>query len=213
MEINANDIVVIPEHITVPKDFPHDFHKMKFLLTPSIVSSHRGFNMNTQTLEPSSNTKSKGVVQTLFELLGLKKDIDVGKDIFFRHVRIMNPETGEYYHNRGATILVDLRAAEGRFLFSLAVCNYKDNFNKLIAHRVCKERLESGQVFEIINYDPSLSVLQNIYLAVGVMEDEYPLTDLNWQDILPELYGTYTGEQRESLSTLRRLIRNKAQEN
>lgn len=209
MELNKNDIIVVPDNINVPKDFPHDFHKMKFLLTPSVVSS-KGYGMNTQTLGTPTGVKEKGIVQTLFELLGLKNNPDVGEDIFFRHVRIINPITGEFYHNRGATILVDLRAGEGRFLFSLAVCNYKDNFNKLIAHRVCKERLENGEVFEVINYDPSLSVLQNIYLAVGVMEDEYPLTDLNWQDILPELYGTYTQEQRESLCTLRKLIKNKA---
>jgi hypothetical protein len=206
--IHPNDIIVIPEDTILPSVFPYDFYRMKFLISPSIVSS-QGYMMNTQLAEPVRNigeilrnllTPIKGVT--------LEED-EEPKDIFFRYVRLMNDETGEYYHNRGATLYIDLRASEGRFVFSFALCNHRDNFDKGKAHKVCKERMEQGHVVEVINYDPSISILQNIFLAIGVYNDEYPLTDMSWQDILPELYGTFNPETKKHLTTLRNLIRHK----
>lgn len=206
MEINANDIIVIPEGLEVPINFPHMYHRIKHLHRPSIVfSSNRGF-MNTQV-----SSSSKTTSEYLLNLLGLTKmGTKKRKDIFFRYVRIENEITGEYFHNKGATVLIDFMPDEGRFLFSYAICNHLDNFNKLIAHNVCKERMEKGETVECINYDPDISILQNIFIAVGVQEGKYPLTEYDYRDILPELYGVFTEEQKESLSTLRRLIRGKA---
>lgn len=206
MEINLDDIIVIPEEIEVPANFPYKYHKIKYLNDFSIVFSSRRGPMNIQTMIPSPKMSSKFILN----LLGLGKEKAEKKDIFFRHVRVLNEKTNEFYHNKGATVLVDLKASEGRFLFSYAICNHLDNFNKLIAHNVCKERMDKGEVIECINYDPNLSILQNIYIAIGVQQGQYPLTDFDWRDILPELYGTYTNEQKESLSSLRRLIRDKA---
>ena len=214
MEIHPNDIIVIPADMEVPTDFPYDYHKIKYLHSPSIVRSGHMLMTNTAILQLPKSTLVSGILS----LLGIskpkekEKDSEEHKDIFFRHIRIMNDKTGEFYHNRGASVLVDLRAGEGRLFFSFATCNHRDNFNKLIAHCVCKDRMKKGLVYECINYDPSISILQNIYLAIGVMEGHYSLTDFDWQDILPELYGTYTADQKVSLGTLRRLIRDKSQD-
>jgi len=203
MEIGPHDILVIPDHLEIPGDFPHQFHKMKYLHTPSIVSSLRG-PMNT----PQAGFKTGTFI---LNLLGMgDKKHKPGKDMFFRHIRILNKRTNEYFHNRGATLLIDLRADEGRFFFSYAICNHLDRFNKLIAYNVCEERMETGDNLEIINYDPSISVLQNIYIALGVHQGEYSLTDWDWEGILPELYSKVTEEQEPSLASLRRLIRDKA---
>ena len=202
MEISPHDILVIPEDIDVPTDFPHQYHKMKHLHSPSIVSSHRG-HMNTSQAHTN-------VGKFVLSLFGLDKVHKPGKDLFLRHIRILNKKTNEYYHNKGATVLVDLHANEGRFFFSYAICNHKDNFNKIIAHNVCKDRMEDDDLVEVINYDPAISILQNIYLAIGVLEGDYPLSDYDWKGILPEFYGAFTDEQRENLKTLRRLIRHKA---
>lgn len=208
MEISQNDIIVIPESIDVPADFPYQYHKMKHLQIPSIVFSHRGI-MNAQSVSPSH--KSTG--EYLLNLLGFPdKGYEPGKDLFLRHIRIRNKHTGEYYHNKGATVLVDLHANEGRFLFSYAICNHRDNFNKLIAHNVCKERMVNDELVECINYDPSISILQNIFIAVGVQQGDYPLTEYDWKGILPEFYGVFTDEQKLGLSTLRRLIRHKSKD-
>jgi hypothetical protein len=204
MEITTHDIIVIPEDLEVPESFPHLYHKIKHLHKPSIVFSHRG-HMNTSQLQSSTSKFVLGLLG-----LGSKdKGYSPGNDIFLRYVRIRNKKNGEYYHNKGAAVLVDLRQKEGRFFFSFATCNYQDNFNKLIAHNVCKERMENGEVIECINYDPSLSILQNIFIAIGVLEGEYPLTDFDWKGILPEFYGNLTEQQLTSLSTLRRLIRDR----
>ena len=204
MEISPHDVIVIPEDLVVPEDFPHSYHKIKHLHKPSIVFSHRGI-MNTNILTTSTS-------KFILGLLGFKSEDKIytpGKDIFLRYVRILNRKTNEYYHNKGAAVLVDLHANEGRFFFSYAICNHQDNFNKLIAHNVCKERMENGEIVECINYDPSISILQNIFIAIGVLEGEYPLTEYDWKGILPEFYGVLSDEQKASLSTLRRLIRHK----
>jgi hypothetical protein len=205
MELNPNDLLIVPSWAVVPARLESQSIRIKYLQSPSIVfSSNRGF-MNTQSI----TNQSKITTNFLLGLFGMKTKKPDKKDIFLRHIRILNEETGEFFHNKGATVLIDLKASEGRFLFSYAICNNTDNFNKLIAHNVCQERMDKGYVIECINYDPSISILQNIYLAIGVEDDKYPLTDFDWKDILPELYGTYTQEQRKSLSHLRRLIRDK----
>jgi hypothetical protein len=209
--INPNDIIVIPHDTILPENFQYDFHRMKYLITPSIVSSSfhpQGYNLMNTQLAPF-----KTIGETLRNLLTPVKSVEVEEekeDLFFRYVRVMNDKTGEFYHNRGATIYVNLKAMEGRFIFSFATCNHKDNFNTLISRNVCINRMKGNQVFEVINYDPDISILQNIFLAIGVYNDEYPLTDMTWQDILPELYGTFTPEMKKDLTTLRNLIRHKA---
>lgn len=211
MEIRENDLIIISDNIEVPPDFPYKYHKMRYLHAPSIVSSSYRGSMNTNVMSP----KYARTGNYILGLLGLNKKIPVvekveREDIFLRHIRILNKDTNEYYHNKGATVLVNLMADEGRFIFSYAICNHKDSFNKLIAHNVCKERMEKGEVVECINYDPSISILQNIYIAISVQQGRYSWTDVDWNDILPELYGTYNNEQRESLGSLRKLIRGKA---
>jgi hypothetical protein len=209
--ININDIIVIPDDTIIPESFPYDFHKMKYLITPSIVSSSfhpQGQNMLNTQLQPF-----KDIGEILRNLLTPAKQVvkeEEKEDLFFRYVRVMNDKTGEFYHNRGATVYVNLKVSEGRFLFSFALCNHADNFNKNIAHSVCKSRMLNDQVIEVINYDPEISILQNIFLAIGVYNDEYPLTDMTWQDILPELYGNFSPEVKKNLITLRNLIRHKA---
>lgn len=213
MEVSHDTLVVIPKNLRVPKDLPYEVHRMEFLSEISVISS-RGYNMNLQL---QTSNKDAGLIAFLKGKLGLmvKEDEHLppgqGKEVFYRHIRIINDKTGEFYHNVGATVLIDLRADEGRFFFSFSVCNYQDNFNKHTAHTICKDRMTSGQVFEVINYDPSLSVLQNIYLAIGVVNGQYPTTDYDWEDILPEFYGTFTDEQKATLMTLRKLIRKMAQ--
>ena len=205
MELNENDIIVIPEGTLVPVEFPHKYHTMKYLHKPSIVFSHRG-HMNTTAIGPLASTSK--FVLGLLGLLG-NESTTVRQDTFLRHVRIRNPNTKEYYHNKGASILVELRGEMGCFTFSYATCNHEDNFNKLIAKNICEERMKNRNYIEVINYDPSISIIQNIYIAIGVLQGEYPLTDYDWRGILPELIGSFTEEQRTGLINLRRLIRNK----
>jgi hypothetical protein len=201
MEINENDVLVLPEGTLIPIGFPHKYHIMKYLHKPSIVFSQRGY-MNTTTSGVAASTGT-----FILGLLGITTK--VRHDTFLRHVRIKNPKTREYYHNKGATLLIDLIGDEGRFLFSYAICNHEDNFNKLIAQNICRGRMERGDFIEVINYDPSISIIQNIFIAIGVFLGEYPLTDYDWTGILPELCGTFTHCQEVNLSNLRRLIRSK----
>jgi hypothetical protein len=70
--------------------------------------------------------------------------------------------------------------------------------------------MKRGEVLEVINYDPSLSILQNVYLAIGVLEEIYSLVEYDWKYILPEFYGSLDEEQIYSLNRLRKLIRDKA---
>ena len=205
-----NDIIIIPDEVDVPKDFPYQYHKIKYLHATSIVQGPG--SMNIQMREAGVNTINQYLanIKNLLKLNNETPVFEAGDDLFFRHIRVMNQMTGEYYHNRGATILVDLRAAEGRFFFSYAICNHQDNFNKEIAHKVCTERMKAGDVIEVINYDPEISILQNIYLAVGVQNDAYQMVgETDWTYILPELFGSFTNEQKEALARLRKLIRNK----
>ena len=206
-----DDLYIIPDHIQVPADFPYQYHKIKHLHTPSIV---QGLHyMNTQM---HSERSTIGFIKNLLGMMEkeetkVEADHEVGQDIFFRHIRVMNRKNGEFYHNRGATVLVDLRASEGRFFFSYSMCNHRDNFNKTFAHTLCRDRMDRGEVVEVINYDPNISIIQNIFLAIGVQENDYSLTDYDWTYIIPELYGVFNREQKDSLSRLRKLIRNKAQ--
>lgn len=210
MEIHDNDILILPENIEIPSDFEYQYHIMKFLHKPSIVFSQRGY-MNTQTEQ--STTTSKFINKLLGIMPKTAGEIpkETNGDIFLRHVRIRNPKNGEYYHNKGATFLVHLDRDSGSFLFSYATCNHEDNFNKLIANNVCSERMNKGEFIECINYDPSISIIQNIYLAIGVALDEYPLTEYDWRDIIPELTGCFTAQQKRNLKVLRKLIRSKLQ--
>jgi hypothetical protein len=205
MEILENDILIIPEDIVIPPDFPYQYYKMKFLHKPSIVFSQRGY----------MNTAESGLVTStsnfIMSLLGLAKGkpIRTRQDNFLRHIRIINNKTNEYFHNKGATIMVDLRGDQGSFFFSFVICNHEDTFNKLIAKNICERKMKLGDFIEVTNYDPSLSILQNIYIAIGVQVGDYPLTDYDWTGILPELYGAFTSDQRDCLLKLRRLIRSK----
>ena len=197
-----NCLLVLPEGTKIPDNFEYPYHIMKFLHTPSIVSSERGI-MNT------TNTTVSSTGDYIKRLLGVKNK--VLPDVFLRHVRIRNPKNGEYYHNKGATFLIHLNRDTGSFQFSYAICNHEDTFNKLIAHNVCDARMDNEDCLECINYDPSISIIQNIYLAVGVELGEYSLTDYDWTDILPELTGSFTDRQRKELKVLRGLIRRKLQ--
>lgn len=212
MNFFEDDLIVIPFNTEVPADFKGHTHKMKFLANPSVVHSRR-HQMSTYALHSVPTAASLG--NAILKMLGLGEYastpvVEKKPDIFLRHIRILNSKTGEYYHNKGATVLVDLRADKGMFLFSYAVCNHKDNFNKIIAHNECKARMASGRSIECVNYDPALSILQNIFIAIGVLEGEYPLTEFDYKGILPELNGDFSEEQKKGLSSLRRLIRNKA---
>jgi hypothetical protein len=207
MEVDQHDILVVPDNISLPENFPHQYHKMKYLHTPSIVmTNHNRGLMNTIT------------TNYLKQLLGIEKPLvkdttimpGKGKDIFFRHIRILNKLTKEYYNNQGASVFVDLRAEEGRFFFSYSICGKFDNFNKMIANRLCEQRMKNVVMVEVINYDPEISILQNIFLAIGVLVGEYPISEYDWSGILPEVYGTFTPVQLESLRKLRRLIKLKA---
>ena len=164
--------------------------------------------MNTQTgVELGFNLKN------IWSLLTAKKtevEYEPGNDIFYRHIRVKNRKTGEFYHNRGATVLTDLRAAQGRFFFSYSICNHHDTFNKNIAHKVCLEKMANGDVIEVINYDPEISILQNIYLAIGVQNDDYSINDFDWTYILPEIFGVFTESQKDGLRKLRKLIKAKS---
>lgn len=206
-----NDIIILPDEVKVPEDFPHQYHKIKYLHTTSIVQGLG--SMNIQMREAGASTVSQ-YLANINNLLKMDKEtpaFKAGKDLFFRHIRVMNQRTGEYYHNRGATILVDLRAPEGRFFFSYAICNHRDNFNKEVAHAVCVDRMKNGEVIEVINYDPYISILQNIYLAVGVGVDAYTFVENEYdlKYIFPEVYTSCNEEQMEALARLRKLIRNK----
>ena len=197
-------ILVIPDEVEIPQGFPHQYHKIKHLHDISIVKGPGQMDMQTVGQHLTN-------IRNILNVKNSKEDLlfEPGDDIFFRHVRVMNQRTGEYYHNRGATILVDLRAEEGRFFFSYSICNHRDNFNKQVAHKICEERMLLGDVFEVINYDPDISIVQNIYLAVGVQNDDYSVGDFDWAYVLPELYGSFTEEQKKNLLKLRKLIQNK----
>lgn len=133
---------------------------------------------------------------------------------FLRHIRVLNPKTNEYYHNRGGTVLCKLDVNTGTFEFSFVICHHDDTFNKHAARVASAKKLSKGDTFKGINYDPEISILQNIYIAIGALEGMYPLTEYNWKGIIPELdVENITEEQLKSLSNLRRLIRNKANNN
>lgn len=215
MELHPDDILVIPELLDIDTDsLPCQYLIMKHLFTPSIVSSrHKGYPM--QTMASLDSAKGVSIVNMLMRYLRkpakpvAKAELE-GTDLFFRHIRIRNEKTGEYFNNKGASILVDLRAHEGRFFFTFSICSSADNYSKVVANGICLDRMKDGTQFECINYDPALSIAQNLYLAIGVQDGKYPLSEYDWQGILPELYGDISESQMANLRKLRKLIRNKS---
>lgn len=66
----------------------------------------------------------------------------------------------------GLTIYVELDPEHKTFAFSYALCHTGDNFNKSIARKIAKQRFENDDWYEIRNYDLTLSVMENLRLAL-----------------------------------------------
>lgn len=65
----------------------------------------------------------------------------------------------------GFTAMVELYPAEKKLLFAFSVCSNKDLFNRKVAGKICKNRFDSGDFYEIVNYDSRLSSIENIESA------------------------------------------------
>lgn len=96
---------------------------------------------------------------------------------FLRHVRPfylhLKPKDGKFNLAQevdpkgGFTAMIELYPAEKKMLFSYSVCSERDLFNRKVAGKICKSRFDSGDFYEIVNYDPNLSAIENIESAFG----------------------------------------------
>jgi hypothetical protein len=107
--------------------------------------------------------------------------------------------------------MVRLEPWNGSFEFSFSSCHYKDLFNKRLGYDTCKSLMTDNKVFEICNYDPALSVLENIQIAIGTLltTDDYTLQSIGRGVVLPELIGVFNPEQQQKLLGLYKLIRDR----
>lgn len=66
----------------------------------------------------------------------------------------------------GVAFYVELDAANNGFTFAYALCHTDDNFCRKIARKISKQRYDSEDWYEVENYDPGLSVVTNIKIAI-----------------------------------------------
>lgn len=187
------ELFIVPE--SNKETFPQEgflVHYMKDLVVPSVVSSG-DLNM-AKTLLKEVVSKMKKTVTEAFEE-SAKQSIalssneavfsaeelleeetapeifpeptkDSGENEFFRYVRKLDIN-GNSATFSGVTFLIHLYPAERKFSFSMAYCRDNERFDKRIARSICKNRAENGIWHEVSDFDDSISVVANIYKAIG----------------------------------------------
>ena len=95
---------------------------------------------------------------------------NLSQDQFFRYVREKDINDSPSTFG-GVTFFIQLYPVENRFTFSMAYCcnekDCKDRFDKSKARRICVNRADGGDLHEVSGYDQSISLVANIYLAIG----------------------------------------------
>ena len=183
-----NDLVVIPMDFEVPKGVPFLVHKMKFLLSPSIIKS--GSN-NMSFFENMSTSKIwewlTGNSQDPRVQVNLRKKVDESSKEedargyseatydypkFYRYSRPLDthPNNPNVLGPKGGlTFYIELDAPNKTFAFSYSLCHHNDRFNKAVSRHICKQRFENGDWYEVANYDTNLGVMLNIRIAINVL--------------------------------------------
>jgi hypothetical protein len=178
---DPNDLVVIPLGMSIPDDVPFLVHRIKFLNKPSIIKSGYSTMNMLETYTPAVLRKWFGFLgETLSESMNDKVQLAKAEMIkdepylpkFYRYSRLLAPikqSAGESWAlsaKGGLTLFVELNPRENAFAFSYALCNTEDNFAKAKGRILAKERFDTEDWYEIDNYDPTLSVLENIKEAL-----------------------------------------------
>ena len=97
------------------------------------------------------------------------KETQTGRPLpkpFFRYARGKDA-TGAISSLGGAAFLINLLPNTRQVNFSVALCHSKDNFDSAMSRSICNHRLAGGQYFVLENYNPDISILDNIALAVA----------------------------------------------
>lgn len=94
-------------------------------------------------------------------------------ETFFRHVRCYQPRypdklSPEVVLNArgGITFYIELNPEDKFFDFSYSLCSEEDNFDKTRGRNIAFNRMKHGDWYEIVDYDPELSIVQNIAIAI-----------------------------------------------
>ena len=206
-----DDLLVVPYDMVLPEGLTCLVHRIKHLLTPSIIRSEFGFGggkgvkgffeclsvvemMKQLLIEATPKKVSESqekvdlmiypspdvgleirVVPRITSLEPRYQDLDFGPmdwsgvreesepESFFRHVRgkKMSPKGG-------VTFFIELHPADNEryFNFSYSLCSYEDNFNRKVGRNIAAHRMKHGDWYEVINYNHTLGITQNIRLAI-----------------------------------------------
>lgn len=194
--LQPGDLLVIPDHVEFDEskvDFL--VCRMKFLHYPSIVrfggnimsfeskAANASFNGKSflnhllgdkvfSMLTPTKN-QSEPVATASAEGVGIASNVHDDVDTienpprFLRHVRVFDVRDDSLMAPKGGlTVAVDLMPKDHKFRFAFAICNDSDIFDKKVARQKAEGRLNGSDWYEVENYDPSISVTDNIEIAV-----------------------------------------------
>ena len=166
-------LLVVPEdHLEIARGLtPEKVHAIRHLLRPSIVTSGdlkvatgilevfvEGLNRLMFPTQPETHPNLVFMQPNPQPTVGNPK-------AFLRYIRFVD-ELGKITSFGGLTVYVHLDPANGKFQFSMGICSENDHFNKHLASVICKNRFDTGNFYEVSQYDPDISVLANIYGAM-----------------------------------------------
>lgn len=188
-----NDLVVIPEDFVLQSEPEFLVHRMKFLLTPSIIRS------GSATMSFFENLSAGKILSWLTGMPELAKDAENentkrkavqdserNKELpkFFRYSRPLDPKNDNTLGPKGGvTFYLELDAPNKTLAFSYSLCHHDDLFNRKTARHISKQRFENGDWYEIKNYDPDLSVTANIKNAINVLLSGVDCSKLEVQEL------------------------------
>lgn len=125
------------------------------------------------SLEPRSGLDGSHIIQTpesTTKLVPVTPEVELST--FYRYsrgVQTINRLGGPSFTvapKGGVAFYIELDAANNCFAFSYALCHTEDNFCRKIARSISKQRFDSGDWYEIENYNPELAMLTNIKVAI-----------------------------------------------
>lgn len=179
---DPTDLVVIPMDMAIPETVPFLVHRVKFLHKPSIIKSGYSTMNMLETYTPAvfkkwfgflgDTTSEKKTEEVIVAKGQVIKTDEPYLPCFFRYTRLVAPVKNSVNNNwalnakGGLTIFVELNPRDNAFAFSYAICSTEDNFSKELGRTIAKTRFMDDDWYEISGYDPKLSVLENIKIAL-----------------------------------------------
>lgn len=181
------------DHLLVlPEDWPEedlaglDFIKVRYLHQPSILST-TGNDMENilkkfmlKAKETITGTKELALVSSIESNVAneeqftppvtpIRNEVEnlERPALFYRYVRPTDwGNHGTAGPCGGICFKIDLNPAENKFTFSYSLCSLNDHFNFRIARNIATQRMDSGDSYVVVQYNPALSVVDNIYEAL-----------------------------------------------